>query len=67
MESLQDIQERIVKIDWFSKCGEISIVNTNLNYKFVKNWSEVSKKCNNNWDNFKLGIRNKLTASLHEN
>ncbi|WP_374966110.1 hypothetical protein [Lysinibacillus sp. RS5] len=67
MESLHDIQERIVKIDWFSKCGEISIVNTNLNYGFVKNWSEVSKKCNNHWDNFKLGIRNELTSSLHEN
>ncbi|MGE7942879.1 hypothetical protein ACQKNB_12405 [Lysinibacillus xylanilyticus] len=67
MESLQVIHERIIKIKFFSKCGETSIINTHFNYKFAKNWNEVEKNCNDKWDNIKLKARNKITSSLHEN
>ncbi|MBD8498794.1 hypothetical protein [Paenibacillus arenosi] len=58
--------ERITKIDWFSNCGR-QIDKAGTKFVYAKNWGDVEKNINSNWDNLKLQIRNRLTSSLHEN
>lgn len=67
MESLQEIYQRIVKINWFSNCGQ-EMNDIGINYEQVKDWETAVKKCKSTlWENVQIEARNILTVALHDN
>ena len=64
MESLRDIYERILKINWFDSCGD-NTVNIGIDCEQEKSWNEATKKCKSNtWSNVQIDAQNDLTFIL---
>ncbi|HEX3047587.1 MAG TPA: hypothetical protein VHY08_22740 [Bacillota bacterium] len=67
MKPIQEIYERIIKIDWFSNCGK-EMNDIGINYEQVKAWEMAVKKCKSTvWENIQIEAGNILTIALHDN
>lgn len=67
MKPVQEIYERIAKIDWFSNCGK-EINDIGISYEPMKDWKTAVQKCKSNvWESVQLEARNILTVALSNN
>ncbi len=64
----KNITDRIKSINWFSNCGNETLLNTDFKIRSIVSWREAKKHYTNNaWEEKTLEERNKLTSFLSNN